>query len=403
VCQVFYGGLEAIVGSPNPHIRKTMADEHTDRDDSARDFTTSNYDLRTTSATEWAFVATPDAPPAGGWPVEEKIRAALAGEEGADLEGIRKAGAHHRQPYPLAELKAAMDAKVNGQLRKLSEPEMIVEEALGLRLYTGPLFVKYNGVLRGYTSKVPFLQKQLIGYCCAASVEEEFAAASIGFAEAKGKANIYTTTLHVINSGIVKTSKLTYAGKVYRGVSGMALPPEFWKPNEHGVKGGIEGAFMSMTTDKKVAMQYAASGGRGIVFEIQMGMIDRGADISWLSQVMPRARTARTLTPASGRPGSHSIAMSVAHTVPARGGDPLRAAHGARGAVDARARLGARGRRQPERQPVVAHDRAGHWQAQEVGGGRGRRRTALGAQPDAGVGDARACGRDGRARAVRDP
>ena len=31
-------------------------------------------------------------------------------------------------------------------------------------------------------------------------------------------------------------------------------------------------------------MQYAASGGRGIVFEIQQGMIDRGADIGWLSQ-----------------------------------------------------------------------------------------------------------------------
>ena len=31
-------------------------------------------------------------------------------------------------------------------------------------------------------------------------------------------------------------------------------------------------------------MQYAASGGRGIVFEIQQGMIDRGADIWWLSQ-----------------------------------------------------------------------------------------------------------------------
>ena len=31
-------------------------------------------------------------------------------------------------------------------------------------------------------------------------------------------------------------------------------------------------------------MQYAASGGRGIVFEIQQGMIDRGADIAFLSQ-----------------------------------------------------------------------------------------------------------------------
>ena len=39
-----------------------------------------------------------------------------------------------------------------------------------------------------------------------------------------------------------------------------------------------------MTKNREVAMQYAASGGRGIVFEIQQGMIDRGADIWWLSQ-----------------------------------------------------------------------------------------------------------------------
>ena len=41
---------------------------------------------------------------------------------------------------------------------------------------------------------------------------------------------------------------------------------------------------MSTTKDRRVAMQYAASGGKGIVFEIQQGMIDRGADVSWASQ-----------------------------------------------------------------------------------------------------------------------
>ena len=38
------------------------------------------------------------------------------------------------------------------------------------------------------------------------------------------KGNRYVTTVHVINSVIVKASKLTKVGKVYRGVSGMALP-----------------------------------------------------------------------------------------------------------------------------------------------------------------------------------
>ena len=78
----------------------------------------------------------------------------------------------------------------------------------------------------------------------------------------------YVTTLHAINSGIIKLSKQTKACTVYRGVAGGVLPEQFWTPNEFGVRGGIEGAFMSTTKDRRVAMQYAASGGKGLVFEI---------------------------------------------------------------------------------------------------------------------------------------
>ena len=43
---------------------------------------------------------------------------------------------------------------------------------------------------------------------------------------------------------------------------------------------------MSTTTERSVALTYASSqpGRAGLVFEIPMGMVDRGADISWLSQ-----------------------------------------------------------------------------------------------------------------------
>merc|ERR1740130_1242046 len=193
-------------------------------------------------------------------------------------------GAQPRQPRPLVELEVLMEAQANGRLRALGEPEVTIAEVIGLRLYTGPLFVKYNSVLRGLNSEVDSLQKQLVSLCCAAEVSEQLANKTISFAQARGKVNLYTMTLHVINSGIIKTSKLTFAGKVSRGVSGMALPDAFWQPNSDGVRGGIEGAFMSTTKDRAVAMQYAASGGRGIVFEIQQGMIDRGADVGWASQ-----------------------------------------------------------------------------------------------------------------------
>ena len=66
----------------------------------------------------------------------------------------------------------------------------------------------------------------------------------------------------------------------------MALPEQFWVPNEFGVRGGVEPAFMSTTLDQAVAMGYASGDGSraGIVIEVQQGMVNRGADISWLSQ-----------------------------------------------------------------------------------------------------------------------
>jgi NLR family CARD domain-containing protein 3 len=100
------------------------------------------------------------------------------------------------------------------------------------------------------------------------------------------RGNKYVTTTHVINSAIVKLSKLTIATKVYRGVGGGVLPESFWRPNEQGVKGGIELAFMSTTFERGVAMKYAKSdsGKPALVFEMQMGMVDRGAELGWVSQ-----------------------------------------------------------------------------------------------------------------------
>lgn len=177
----------------------------------------------------------------------------------------------------------------------MGEPVVIEMEATSARLYTGPLFVKYNGVLRGLNSEVPFLVNDMVSKCCAKDVFEQYmggakvgdkAVGTLTFDQVRPQLNTYTTTVHVINSAIVKLSKLSNATKVYRGVSGRVLPKEFWEANAFGVRGGIDGAFMSTTTDREVAMQYASSGkeGVGFVFEIQQGMIDRGADICFLSQ-----------------------------------------------------------------------------------------------------------------------
>ena len=85
---------------------------------------------------------------------------------------------------------------------------------------------------------------------------------------------------------MIKLSKLTKAGKVWRGIKDAALPKEFWVPNEMGVRGGIEYGFSSTTTDREQALLFA--GGENYdpstIFEMQMGMIDRGADLAWLSR-----------------------------------------------------------------------------------------------------------------------
>jgi hypothetical protein len=64
--------------------------------------------------------------------------------------------------------------------------------------------------------------------------------------------NPYTTTLHVVNSSIIKLGKLTPATKVYRGISGGVLPEQFRVPNAQRVRGGVEFAFMSTTLNRQV-------------------------------------------------------------------------------------------------------------------------------------------------------
>jgi len=130
------------------------------------------------------------------------------------------------------------------------------------------MYLKYNAVLRGL--QFDFMKSTFETLC---------------------QGNRYTTTLHAINSSIIKLSKLTKAAKVYRGVSGGILPDVCRTPNSYGVRGGVEGGFMSTTTDKATALFYASGGadrskrgGPALVFETQMGMVDRGADVGWLSQ-----------------------------------------------------------------------------------------------------------------------
>ena len=148
-------------------------------------------------------------------------------------------------------------------------------------------------VLRGLQSESDFLKNNMVRLCCPKHIAEQYqgtakvferANGTLSFEKAKESLNMYATTLHAINSAVIKLGKLTKAETVYRGIGGKALPKEFWTANDFNVRGGVEPAFMSTTLNREVAMTYASGSGVGIVLAIRQGMVNRGADISWLSQ-----------------------------------------------------------------------------------------------------------------------
>ena len=91
----------------------------------------------------------------------------------------------------------------------------------------------------------------------------------------------------MITSGIIKLAKVMHvpkSRKVFRGVAGMVLPECFFKANKMGFRGAAEPAFMSTSLNKDVTMKYVAALQMALVFELAVGEVNRGAEVSWCSQ-----------------------------------------------------------------------------------------------------------------------
>jgi len=131
--QTFFGGLEAKVGAPHANVRRSMEREHKESADSQDEFTTPNYHVRTTPSIEWVFVTAPETH-AEPFPTEQVLL--------SSPEKMRK-------PLSSAELSARLEG-FNSRLRAVGHAELMLEEAYGGRLYTGPMFVKYIDSLRGF-------------------------------------------------------------------------------------------------------------------------------------------------------------------------------------------------------------------------------------------------------------
>jgi len=228
----FFAGLEGLVGSPSSDVMAAMVRDHAS--DEPFEAWNAEQPRVTTPRAEWIYVVEGTA----GKPVPQVA--------GATFEGRER---HPSHDTDCTGGRAGWKLKDFAAQPQIAKAGLMLTEVAGIRLYTGPMYVHYNNTLR----------KQVFGE--------------------------FTTTLHAINSGIVKLSKLTKATTVYRGVDRL-LPDEFWKASEDGVMGGVERAFMSTSVDRKVALGYMNQSKQTvkILFQIRMGMIDRGADVSCLSQ-----------------------------------------------------------------------------------------------------------------------
>ncbi|KAJ1480296.1 ankyrin repeat-containing domain protein, partial [Baffinella frigidus] len=200
-----------------------MEREHCTSGDSKGTFSPGNYDTTTTPEAEWRVVRDPG-------------------------EG-RRVSAGLRLVKALAELR---------KVKEVEEAELLDEEILALLLYTGPMYSKYNAVLRGFPQEVVDGLKD----------------------------NNYATTIHLIVSGVIKLSRCMVLPKdrvVYRGLEDLGLPEEFLTADRYGVRGGLELGLMSTSEDRRVAIQYAGTR-MPTVFEIGVGAVDRGASLKFLSQ-----------------------------------------------------------------------------------------------------------------------
>jgi hypothetical protein len=134
-------------------------------------------------------------------------------------------------------------------------------EVIAGRAYTGPLYVKMNGSLRKASQK---------------------------FGEqAHLKGNSYTNLIYACNSLLRKFSEISIippGRKVSRGMSGVFLPGCFKKCAEGGGRGGVDFGFLSTTTNESVAVSFLGGKEMPVLFQFDVGDIDRGASLSFLSQ-----------------------------------------------------------------------------------------------------------------------
>jgi hypothetical protein len=265
----YRGGLEKMIGQCRKDIMQAMEDEHTlvSEGYGASDemFVTSSYRVKTTPRVEWEFVICEE---------DMQLSAGFDREDNKD-RGFRT-NFPPRRLLDEASVLITASFKEKGIDRVVTAAEiksinLMLEEIIALRLYTGPMFELYNTALRAW------------GNADARGIVPPYGLVCPGM-DVRGS---FVTTLHVLNSGVLKLATVQPALTVYRGISAMKLPDSFIHPNEDNIRGGVEYAFMSTTSDENVALTFAKDANRETASTLvvaELGMVDSGASLDWLSQ-----------------------------------------------------------------------------------------------------------------------
>ena len=139
----FFGGLEGIVGAPNPMIQTGMTRDHCEGEDADEPYVSSNYKMRTTSRVEWWFVFDPkeglakNEDRAAGWKHLAASFANLGGVTAYPVEdpSTISGSAKPREAVLLSAFESDMHS-MSKRLRRLHQPKLLVEESIAGRLCT---------------------------------------------------------------------------------------------------------------------------------------------------------------------------------------------------------------------------------------------------------------------------
>ena len=291
----FYDGVRRMTGDPDPDLEEGMRQEHMCMDAKFA-FSTNNYGVTTNPKLEYEAVVEMLMKGGAGFEKGE----ALTLDDGSKAErvvmkGTKRCRKNSQRQLDLRVMRSLSyygDFKEDGWLvsreecdrdtpvRKLvkkanlSRPEIVV-----IICYSGPLFILYNGVLRGF------------GSCGAVAEVEEFGSGrfwdmidKVSVKDLMARAgHSFPSTIHLLVSAVKKLQMCAANGQgktVYRGLAGLELT-DFKK--SHGFS---ESAFLSTTSNLDVALEYSGVKQNLVatVLAIPLSQIDNGAEIFEFSQ-----------------------------------------------------------------------------------------------------------------------